>query len=107
MSSYLNCFCIRQIANSIAFLGNTMSSSLNCFCIRQIGYSIAFLGCAKSSSLNRFCIRQIVDSIAFPAVAFGIFSLSLSATQAATKIIGGAVWSFVLVWLFHSKEPRA
>lgn len=45
---------------------------------------------------------SIADSIIFPAIAFGIFSVSLSASQAASKIIGGVVWSFII----HRWEMR-
>lgn len=42
-------------------------------------------------------ISSVIDSIVFPVVAFNGFNLALSSTQAASKFLGGLVWSVFFV----------
>jgi uncharacterized PurR-regulated membrane protein YhhQ (DUF165 family) len=38
----------------------------------------------------------LTDSLVFPWVAFGLFDLKLSGSQAASKMIGGFIWAFII-----------
>ena len=38
-------------------------------------------------------VSAVVDSVMFPLIAFGGLSLALTASQAALKIAGGAIWT--------------
>lgn len=40
---------------------------------------------------------SVVDSIVFPLIAFSVVNPSLSAAQAASKFVGGIVWSVVYI----------
>lgn len=46
----------------------------------------------------------IIDSVAFPLIAFGGLSATLSASQAALKIAGGAIWSFALARTLYRSD---
>lgn len=48
------------------------------------------------------------DSVAFPIIAFGMaaYDWRLSVAQSMSKIIGGCVWSFIIVILFHGRSKR-
>ena len=52
---------------------------------------------AKMNVAN--AVSSVLDSVIFPMVAFGGFNLALSSAQAASKFLGGLVWSvfFVIV----------
>jgi uncharacterized PurR-regulated membrane protein YhhQ (DUF165 family) len=43
-------------------------------------------------------VSSIVDSVVFPTIAFASVNWDLSLVQAASKFIGGIVWSVLWVW---------
>jgi len=47
-----------------------------------------------------------VDSLVFPTLAFGVLMPSIIAMQFAAKVLGGAVWSALLMYRVLSKEDN-
>lgn len=47
-----------------------------------------------------------VDSLVFPTLAFGVLMPSIIAMQFAAKVLGGAVWSALLMYRVPSKEEN-
>ena len=74
-------------------------------CLDSCGGGLTNAGCYQllhdQSRLTKMNLSNVaaalVDSVIFPLLAFGVFVPSLTLTQAAMKIGGGAGWSLILV----------
>ena len=58
----------------------------------------ALAGCSRLERMNTSnVVSAIVDSVLFPLIAFGACSAYLSASQAGLKILGGALFSCLVL----------
>ncbi len=46
-------------------------------------------------------VSAALDSLLFPLIAFGGFSASVSLSQAALKIVGGLIWTFLFLRIWR------
>jgi len=77
------------VASSLAFASAGATNA--------IAYAILFRlpRLAKMNVSNVFAATA--DSVVFPLIAFGMFDWKLTATQATFKVVGGFVWSLLLL----------
>lgn len=106
----------------LIFSGSALSVLLNLgalrvaiasFCAFALAGTVDTIVCHIMYKYGRFVrmntsnvFSAITDSVVFPAVAFSMFSLSLSATQAGAKFVGGIFWTLVLSYIMRRIARR-
>ena len=51
-------------------------------------------------------VSAMVDSILFPTIAFGVLMPAIVASQFSMKVLGGALWAYVLGKIVESQAPH-
>lgn len=87
--------------------GQIAVASLVAFTVAAIVDTIFYHFFRKNSYMVRVngsnVFSALADSIVFPTIAFGGFSILITAAQFLAKVVGGALWSFILM---NKKERR-
>lgn len=86
-------------ASAVAFAAATAADTLVYQGLRKRGWFTKVNGSNTVSAL--------VDSITFPTLAFGGFMLPIVVAQFSAKVLGGAVWSFILKGRNRRAEAKA
>lgn len=105
----VNCMGLVLLAAAVSFAispaaGRIAAASFLAFFISGMADTLAYEALRRRSPLVRMngsnVAGALVDSIIFPTVAFGGFDPAIVATMFAAKLVGGAVWAWLL-------RPRA
>ena len=76
------------VASVVSFLASNAIDSITYHLMRKKSYM------TRANGSNIF--GAAVDSFAFPVIAFGAFIPAVVIAQFAAKVLGGALWSFVV-----------
>ena len=93
MSSGVITYALNPAAGKIA-----VASAVAFTCAAMVDFGV--FSAIKGKWLKRSTVSNVagaaVDSLIFPSLAFGVLMPHIVAAQFAAKVLGGAMWSFVL-----------